>query len=139
MLSRTLVFSAIILLLPIQAGAASLPINPGMWETTMTRTNPMNGQPTTETTTECVEEEKFDPRELMKDAQGCNLVDENLAGDTLSFSMVCSIQGGVQANMDGTFQSGGNTGEGNMNINMNMGGMSMNMDMSWTATRTGDC
>ncbi len=124
---------------PLTVAAASLDINPGLWETTMTRTNPMTGAPTTETSTECVREESFDPRQLMEDTENCQLTDESLAGDTLTFTMQCSIQGGAQATMEGTFQTDGQTGTGNMTMNMNMAGMSMSMTGNWTAKRVGDC
>lgn len=136
---KNLVIAGIVLMLPAAAGAASLSINPGLWETTTTRTNPMTGQPTTETTTECVKDQKFDPREMMQDTQGCQLTDENLSGDTLSFSMSCSMQGGAKADIQGVFQTDGTTGNGKMDMSMSMGGMNMNMNMQWDAKRLGDC
>jgi hypothetical protein len=139
MLTRKFVIAAVALLFPLGAGAASLALNPGLWETTMTRTSPMTGTPTTETSTECVKEKAFDPREIMKNAQGCQLTDEQLAGDTLTFSMSCNMEGGANGTIDGRFQTDGNTGNGTMTMNMNAGGMSMSMDMNWTARRLGDC
>ena len=133
------VFLATALLAPMPAAAASISLNPGLWETTMTRTNPMTGAPTTETTTECVTDKSFDPREMMKDAGGCTLTDESLDGDTLTFGMSCDVEGGGNATIAGRFQTDGSTGNGEMTMNMNMGGMSMAMDMNWTARRLGDC
>lgn len=134
---KLLVVAAV--LAPLAAHAASLAINPGMWETTMTRTNPMTGTPATETSTECVTEQSFDPREMMQDAQGCQLTEESLAGDTLTFAMACTVDGAGSADIKGRFQTDGQTGNGAMNMSMNMGGMTMSMDMNWTARRLGDC
>lgn len=131
-------FLTFILAFPLSAVAASLDLNPGLWETTTTRTNPMTGAPTTETTTECVSETSFDPREMMKEAQGCQLTDENLDGDTLTFAMACDMQG-AKGEFKGRFQTDGQTGNGEMNMNMNMGSMNMSMDMNWTSKRLGDC
>jgi hypothetical protein len=127
------------LFVPLQAVGASIALNPGLWETTMTRTNPMTGTPTTETTTECVQEKSFDPREMMQDASGCSLTNESLAGDTLTFAMACDVEGAGTATIEGRFQTDGETGAGDMKMNMNMGGMTMSMDMNWTARRLGDC
>lgn len=139
MLIRKTLVACIMMALSLGAQAASLSLNPGLWETTMTRTNPMTGAPTTETSTECVSDETFDPREMMKDAEGCRLTDENLSGDTLTFTMSCEVQGGAGATIQGRFQSDGDSGTGDMNMSMNMGGMSMEMDMNWTARRLGEC
>ncbi len=57
---KCLVAAALICLPAISAGAAVIEFNPGLWETVMTRTNPMTGEPITETRTECVQESKFD-------------------------------------------------------------------------------
>lgn len=139
MLNRTLAAAALLLAFPLASTGASLDLNPGLWETTTTRTNPMTGSPVTETTTECLKEKSFDPREMMKDAQGCELVDENLSGDTLTFAMACNMEGGAKGDIKGRFQTDGQTGNGEMVINMAMGQMNLSMDMNWTAKRLGDC
>lgn len=138
MKSKCLALAGALLVLPFTTGAAELEINPGLWETTMTRTNPMTGEPTTETTTECVRETSFNPSDVMKDAQGCELVKDELNGNTLAFRMECNMQGS-QATVDGTFQSDGQTGRGNMDMDMSMGEMKMSMNMNWTSKRIGDC
>lgn len=135
---RCLAVSCTLLLLPFTASAVEVPIKPGLWETTMTRTNPMTGDPTTETTQECIKQNSFSPSEMMKNAEGCELIDENLDGSTLTFQMECSMQGS-KATVDGTFQTEGDTGKGNMTMEMNMGEMSMDMEMDWTSKRLGDC
>ena len=104
----------------------------------MTRTNPMTGEPMTETRTECVKESKFDPASMMQGAEGCDLVKNSLAGDTLNFQMECGMEGG-KASIEGQFQTDGDTGKGNMDMTINAGGMNMKMNMNWTARRLGDC
>lgn len=133
-----LLILAILCALPISVFAAEVDIIPGMWETTMTRTNSMTGQPITETNTECVKETKFDPSSMLEGTDGCQLVDEDLSGDTLTFKMECNMQGS-QASIDGMFQADGQTGRGNMDMTVNAGGMSMSMNMNWKANRIGDC
>lgn len=139
MKSRITLAAASILLLPVVSGAAELPIKPGEWETTMTRTNPMTGEPTTETNTRCVKETSFNPSTMMQDAEGCELVKDELNGNTLTFRMECAMEQGTGATVDGEFTSDGDTGSGTMDMNMDMGEMKMTMNMEWTSKRLGDC
>lgn len=139
MKSRITAIAASLLLLPLVSGAAELPINPGEWEITMTRTNPMTGEPTTETNIECVKEESFKPSSVMQEDERCELLEDEVNGDTLTYRMECSMEQGMTATVDGEFQTDGQTGSGNMDMNMNMGEMQMNMKMEWTSKRLGDC
>ena len=118
--------------------AAEIELNPGLWETTMTRTNPMTGQPVTETKTECIKDKKFDPAGMMQGTEGCNLVDDNLDGNTLTYRMECNMQGSLST-IDGKFQTDGQTGNGKMDISINAGGMQMKMEMNWVSKRVGEC
>ncbi|MDJ0957522.1 MAG: DUF3617 family protein [Arenicellales bacterium] len=138
MTAKYLILAKLLYVVPIVGMAAELAINPGLWETTMTRTSPMTTQSITETRTECVKETKFDPGKLLQDAQGCTLIDDNLNGDTLSFRMECNMNR-AQAFVEGTFSTDGQTGSGNMDMKVNAGGMNMTMNMNWIATRLGDC
>ena len=137
--SSRLIVVALLFAVPFYAGGAELEINPGMWETTMTRTNPLTGEPKTETKTECVKQTSFNPSSMMQDAQGCDMVRDELNGDTLNFRMECSMPQGARVTVDGQYQTDGQTGQGNMDMNMNMGEMKMNMKAEWTARRIGDC
>lgn len=104
----------------------------------MSRTNPMTGKPTTETTEECIEETTFEPSRMVENAQGCELTRDELKGKTLTFRMECSIEG-TEATLDGSYRADGDTGEGRMKMTMNMAGREISMDMEWTARRLGDC
>lgn len=139
MKSVRLAVASLVLSMPLAVVAAELPINPGMWETTMTRTDPLTGEPKTETTTKCVEQTSFNPSSLMQDAQGCELLEDELNGDTLNFRMECSMPQGAAISVIGEYQTDGQTGQGNMDMKMNMGEMKMDMKMNWTAKRVGDC
>jgi len=130
---------AILVTLPLLATAAELTINPGLWETKITRTNPMTGSATTNTNTECVKEETtFNPRSMLAQAKDCRVMKDDLDGDTLNFQMKCNVQGAT-TEVTGMYQAGNDSGKGNMEMKMNMGGMSMSMNMNWTAKRLGDC
>jgi len=139
MKSRFTALAATLMLLPLASSGAELSIKPGMWETTMTRTNPMTGDPTTETTKRCVKETSFNPSSMMQGAEGCELVKDELNGNTLTFRMECAMEQGTAATVDGEFTSEGDTGSGTMDMTMNMGEMNMTMNMEWTSKRLGDC
>lgn len=135
---RRFALTSVLLVLSSAVVAEGLAINPGLWETTMSRSNPMTGEVTSETTTKCVTETDFDPSEMVQSAQGCRLVENNLDGDTLTFRMECNMQGS-EAAVDGMFQTDGQTGKGNMDMTMGMGEIKMSMNMNWMSKRLGDC
>ncbi len=135
---RKKVFYILLILFSSLTMAGELEINPGLWETTITRTNPMTGKLITETETECVKEKTFDPAKMMKEVEGCKAVKNELSGNTLSFEMECNIEGG-QSTISGEYSTDGKTGKGDMNITMNMAGMSMEMKMNWSGERIKDC
>ncbi|MEX2488079.1 MAG: DUF3617 family protein [Pseudomonadales bacterium] len=138
MQTRTITLAIAVLLIPMLASGAKLTIKPGLWESTMTRTNPMTGDETTETTRECIEETVFEPSEMLESARGCELVKNELNGNTLNFRMHCSIEG-TESTLDGRYYTDGDTGEGDMTMTMSMGGRNISMNMSWTAKRLDDC
>ena len=117
--------------------ADTLPITPGMWETTMNQTNPFTGSNTT-VNKECVKETEFDPNSLMEGNENCRIADSSVSGNTMQFSMECNMDGG-QAIMNGEFESNGDNGSGKMTMTMSMAGQQIEMQMDWTARRVGDC
>lgn len=119
--------------------ADSIPVEPGMWETTMTMTSPMFPQPRVETTTECVDTSEFSINDLMPaDESDCTIVESNVDGNTLSWKMQCQMQGG-SGEGSGTFKSNGDNGTGEMYMKMTVQGQSFEMQNSWEGKRTGPC
>ena len=117
--------------------AEGLKITPGLWQSTSTMTNSMTGS-TTQTTENCVVEEEFDPMTMMEGAQGCELTENELDGNTLQFAMACNIQG-AESVVQGVYTVDGDNGEGSMSIEMSFGGQTMTMENVFTASRIGDC
>ena len=124
-------------LVSVSVHADTLKLKPGLWETTVTSINSFTGT-TTQTETECVVEQEFDPRTMFKDAQGCELLDDNLQGNTLTYSLVCNVQG-TQATIEGVYTTEGDVGSGSMNMEMSFGNQTMTMENSFDARRLGDC
>ena len=122
------------------ATADTLPIDPGLWEFTSTATNPFTGQQESETDTECIVEDEYDPEKEMEieDDMDCEVGESNLNGDTLTFSMSCNTQG-EQMTMNAVYQSDGDTVQGTMVIEMSFGGQTMTSEGSFAGKRIGDC
>ena len=121
------------------SAADSIPVKPGMWETTMTMTSPMFPQPRVETTTECVDKSEFSINELMPaDESECTVVESNVDGNTLTWKMQCQMQGG-SGEGSGTFVSNGDNGTGEMYMKMTVQGQSFEMQNSWQGKHIGPC
>ncbi|MFK7794033.1 MAG: DUF3617 domain-containing protein [Gammaproteobacteria bacterium] len=119
--------------------ADSVSIEPGLWEVSTTMTSPMFPQPRVQTQQECMQESQISPETLAPSENGeCTIVDTNISGDTLSWSMRCSTPGGVMKGQ-GSFESKGDSGSGNMQMNMDIEGQSFSMELVWKGRRVGSC
>lgn len=125
-------------LVGFQVGAEDiLPMTPGLWETTVTSTNSFTGTQTN-TQQECIVEDHFDPRKMAEGSDECEIADSNVDGNTLTFTMACTMQGG-SATMTGTYTVDGDQGSGSMNMEGSFGGQTMTMESTMVANRIGDC
>ncbi len=120
------------------ATADTLPIDPGLWEFTSTGINQITGQQESETDTQCVVEDEYDPTTMMEDDMDCEVGESNLDGNTLTFSMSCNTQGG-QMTMNAVYQSDGDSVQGTTVMEMSFGGQTMTSESSFTGNRIGDC
>ena len=134
----TFILIPIFMLFTKLATADALPINPGLWEFTSTSTNPFTGQQESETETECIVDDEYDPATMMQDENDCEMGESNLNGDTLTFSMSCNMEMG-QMTMNGVYQSNGESAQGTTNVEMSFGGQTMSFQGSWTGQRIGGC
>ncbi len=117
----------------------SISIEPGMWEVTTTMTSPMSNQPQVKTSQECMEDSEISADVLTpNDDDNCSTSDVNANGDTLTWSMQCSMQGNVMTG-GGSFTSQGNSGHGNMHMDMQVEGQSFKMELTWKGKRVGSC
>ena len=131
-------FSAFIVfsLLSGMVAAQGLTIEPGLWETTITQTNPFLGTKT-ETKQDCVQENEFNPTQMLQGMEGCTM-DQDLSGNTLTFSMQCTSDQGTGSG-SGKMTSNGDSGSGEMQMEWSTGGQNMSMEMQWDGKRIGDC
>ena len=121
------------------AQATGLTLEPGLWEASWTISNALTGQQFTETRTQCIRTREFNPRELLRQAQGCRVVSEDQQGNRIQFSLICSLEGGAQTQVDGNFETDGSNGNGQLRTQTRIGGMSVNMDTNVSTRRIGDC
>ena len=127
------------LLLSGGAGATTLSVEPGLWEVVWTINNPLSGQQMTDRRTECIQDREFNPRSLLREARGCEVVSEEQRGDRLSFSLVCTLEEGVTTRVDGVFQNTSTSGKGRLRTQVQMGGMEMKLDTEVATRRLGPC
>lgn len=116
---------------PQDARAEGLPIRDGLWQTTMR--NPMTGE---RTSRECLKDAVLDPQSMLEGQDDCQMTEQALDGNTLTFTMVCAGNSGTAA---GRMFVEGDQGNGEITMQFDMGGREMNMTMSWDAVRVGDC
>ena len=67
------------------------------------------------------------------------MVSEDQQGNRIRFSLVCTLEGGAQTQVDGDFETDGTRGNGRLHTRMRIGEMSLTMDTSVSTRRIGDC
>ena len=135
------VLSAAVLLAALgysPALAESIPVTPGKWETTMTMTMPFAQEPTVQSSTQCIRQDSYDPARDLQMQGDCEVVEQNVSGNTLTWRMNCRMAEGT-AVADGQATIDGDRGEGRMATEMMMNGQAMSMTMEWQSKRVGDC
>ncbi len=118
--------------LPIAAGhAEGLKVQPGLWETTFE--SPMTGA---NTERQCMTETELDPAKMIKaEGDGCEITEQSLSGNTLTYQMACPD------NLTGSGKMTFEQDRGSAEIRMLMphGDQPMEMTISLQAKRIGDC
>ena len=133
------VLIVLLVLTPFALAAGSISIEKGMWETTVTITSPMFPQPRVTTETECVDKSEFGIEDFLPSEQSqCSVTESNVSGNTLTWSMQCSMEG-MNSSGGGEITSKGDSGSGRMYMNMEMQGQSFDMETTWQGRRVGPC
>ncbi|RLK51244.1 uncharacterized protein DUF3617 [Alkalispirillum mobile] len=133
--------AAALLALPAMAWADRPNVEPGLWE--YTNTTVMEGEMDmpdhTETTQECITEDDLDAGIQLHDEDGCEVVDESISSDEVSYRLSCADPQGGTMEMDMNMQLMGDRMEGKMtgDFETPMGDMRMNMEI--VGERIGDC
>lgn len=116
--------------------AEGLPITPGLWE--IKTQNSTLGQEEVEQS--CLQESVFDPVSMMGEEEGCDVLNEQIAGNTVDYDIAC-IDDEARGKAEGhfSFTIEGEQGTGQVDLTMSMGDQSMSMQYNVDAKRIGDC
>lgn len=123
---------ACLMVCPVQAGSVDL--DPGLWEIT-SQTNMSGRSMPASTITQCITNDSVVPQPQSGQGGGqCEVSDVEINGNTVSWSITCSTQGGAM-NGTGEITYHGDTFEGISH--MTMQGMEIQTEMS--GKRIGEC
>lgn len=118
------------------AVAEGLQITPGLWE--ITTNNGRGGPPEVEQS--CMTEPVFDPVGMMGEAEGCEVSNEKIQGNSVDYDIACvDNAAGGKAEGHFSFTVHGEQGEGQIDVTMSVGDQSMNLQYTMDAKRVGDC
>lgn len=133
-MKKALFFMLIFLLLPALSMAGGAPdMKPGLWEITVnTQMQGMNIPPST--TTQCLTEEDIVPAGNQP-GQECEVIDMKVSGNTVTWIMRCSGQGG-DVESTGRIEYQGDSFQGSMTTIIGEG---MSVESIMTGKRLGDC
>ena len=119
---------------------AGVDMKEGKWE--ITSKTEMEGMPMgmpmgAKTITQCMTKENVIPKEL-KNSKGCKIIDSNVDGNTVTWTMECEDRGGKMT-ANGTITYKGETLEGTNIMNIQTPDGPMNMKHNMTGRWVGDC
>ncbi|MCS2608941.1 DUF3617 domain-containing protein [Halomonas dongshanensis] len=133
---------AALLALPLTALADTPNVEPGEWEfTSVTQVSgDMDIPDQTDTQRQCITQDELESANFgfIQEEEGCDLVDQQMDADGLSYSMVCRAEGG-EANIDGEMRFLGERIEGNVDILTQSPMGDLNMATEIQGERIGDC
>ncbi|MYL23843.1 DUF3617 family protein [Halomonas alkaliantarctica] len=141
MIVRPLAVAALFAL-PLAAQAETPNLTPGNWEfVSVTQIDADMAIPEqTDTDRQCITQEELDSADFgfIEEEEGCELLNQDINADGLSYSMVCRADGG-EATIDGEMRFMGERVEGDVEIftQSPMGEMTMNTHIE--GERIGDC
>lgn len=133
---------AALLAFPMVAQAETPNLTPGEWEfvSVTSMSGDMQIPDQTETERQCITQEELDGAEFgfIEEEEGCDLLNQDMDADGLSYSMVCRAEGG-EATIDGEMRFMGEQIEGSVDIftQSPMGELTMNTVIE--GERIGDC
>ncbi|MGI9334364.1 MAG: DUF3617 domain-containing protein [Gammaproteobacteria bacterium] len=118
--------------------AQSVKIVPGLWKVTSTTVTPMSPSGLTNSTTDCMKDELFDPANQLGRQSDCEVLKSEAKGNELTWVMSCNTDMG-KATGRGKFTSNGNTANGQIVMNVLFNGQDVEFNTQWQGQRLGDC
>lgn len=127
-------------LLSTLAFAQPLNLNPGLWEYTNVLQLTESAEPQTQVFEGCVTQADLDDGAFMRqDIAGCEMIEQQLSADQLSYAMNCQGPEGTELRIAAEIAFNGDTATGVINniVATPMGDMTMVVNV--TARRVGEC
>jgi len=121
-----------------QALAAGIPIEPGQWQIKSAMTMPMIAGERAHELTQCIKKDTIDPVEMMGNDNECQVTEQDVSGNTVTWEMTCNTQEGP-ATGSGSFTSEGSSAHGSMKIEFAVQGQTLEMNTRWEGERVGSC
>jgi hypothetical protein len=134
--NRLLVFAAIsVFAFPGTGPVHAVQLETGTWEVTMLSHNPLTGEPISETSVECIEDNKFDPSEELMAEKSCTVTEKQESDNSVSWKIACGGGDMPAFQGEGIFTSQGGSAQGKMKMTMTMGANTMEMHTEWNGKR----
>ena len=122
-----------------QVFAEGMQVKAGLWETKSVVTLPFGGGTQENTSQDCFSNTSVTPEEMMKDAEGCTILDADVTAETMSWTISCQ-NAGVEMIGEGHAKAKGQEKiSGGMNISATFDGQEMVMTTRWEGKYIGDC
>ena len=118
--------------------AGGMQIKSGLWETKSFVTLPFDGGVQESTSQDCIDDSNITPEEMMKDAQGCNILESDVDKNSMTWTISCK-NNGVEMIGKGHANSDGNTVSGGMNISATVNEQDVTMSTKWEGKYIGAC
>lgn len=133
---------AAFLAFPMVALAETPNVTPGEWEfvSVTTISGDMQIPDQTETERQCITQDELDSAEFgfIEEEEGCELLNQDINADALSYSMMCRAEGG-EATIDGEMRFMGEQIEGTVDIFTQSPMGELTMQTVIEGERIGDC
>ena len=136
-LTRVLVINFTLSVLCL-AYAEGMKVKAGLWETKSIVTMPFGGDKQEHTSRDCISQSKITPEDMMKDVEGCKILNTNVDANSMQWTISCQ-NAGVEMLGEGSAESAGTKITGGMNISATFDRQEMVMSTNWEGIYIGDC
>ncbi len=136
-LTHILIFNFALSFLCI-AYADGMNIKFGLWEMKSIVTMPFGGGTQEHISQDCFTKSMSTPEKLMKNNQGCEILDKKVDAKSMQWTVRCQNEG-IETISKGSMQSTETTMTGSMNLSTRLNGENMEISTNWEGKFIGDC
>ena len=137
---RASMLTIFVVLASASAHAQSININPGLWEYTNELTFIEGSEPRVQVFEDCVTAEDLENSGfMMQDIEACEVVEQEILFDRMTYVMNCMGPEGTQLAIDARIELDGDSASGVINNSVATPLGEMDMVVNLSAKRLGDC